>query len=37
MNTFLNLHNKSYSKAGQTLMIFNKEDGRESTYNIKLS
>lgn len=26
-----------YSKAGQTLMIFNKEDGRESTYNIKLS
>lgn len=26
-----------YSYAGQTLMIFNKEDGRESTYNIKLS
>lgn len=26
-----------YSKAGQTLMIFNKEDGRESTYNIKLN
>lgn len=26
-----------YSKAGQTLMIFNKNDGRESTYNIKLN
>lgn len=26
-----------YSKAGQTLMIFNKEDGRECTYNIKLN
>lgn len=26
-----------YSKAGQTLMIFNNEDGRESTYNIKLN
>ena len=26
-----------YSKAGQTLMIFNSEDGRESTYNIKLN
>lgn len=26
-----------YSKAGQTLMIFNREDGRESTYNIKLN
>ena len=25
-----------YSKAGQTLMIFNSEDGRESTYNIPL-
>lgn len=26
-----------YSKAGQTLMIFNSEDGRESTYNIPLN
>lgn len=26
-----------YSKAGQTLMIFTEEDGRESTYNIKLN
>lgn len=26
-----------YSNAGQTLMIFNKEDGRECTYNIKLN
>lgn len=25
-----------YSRAGQTLMIFNSEDGRESTYNIPL-
>lgn len=25
-----------YSSAGQTLMIFNNEDGREATYNIKL-
>lgn len=25
-----------YSKAGQTLMIFNSEDGREATYNIPL-
>lgn len=26
-----------YSKAGQTLMIFSKEDGRQCTYNIKLN
>ncbi len=26
-----------YSKAGQTLMMFNPDDGRESTYNIKLN
>lgn len=26
-----------YSKAGQTLMIFSKDDGRECTYNIKLN
>lgn len=26
-----------YSSAGQTLMIFSKEDGRECTYNIKLN
>lgn len=26
-----------YSTAGQTLMIFSKEDGRECTYNIKLN
>lgn len=33
---FANSH-RLYSNAGQTLMIFNKEDGRESTYNIKLN
>lgn len=33
---FANIH-RLYSNAGQTLMIFNKEDGRESTYNIKLN
>ena len=33
---FANTH-RLYSNAGQTLMIFNKEDGRESTYNIKLN
>ena len=26
-----------YSNAGQTFMVFNKEDGRECTYNIKLN
>jgi hypothetical protein len=26
-----------YSKAGQTLMIFSKDDGRQCTYNIKLN
>lgn len=30
-------NNRLYSKAGQTLMIFSKEDGRECTYNIKLN
>lgn len=33
---FANSH-RLYSSAGQTLMMFNCEDGRESTYNIKLS
>lgn len=29
-------NNRLYSKPGQTLMIFNREEGRECTYNIKV-